>query len=303
LHAAADQTDTKPPLKGVSLAIVILIAALWGGNSVAVSFSVDTLPPIAVAGVRFAMGTIVLFFWCLIERTPLRITRREARLSCVAGVLLFAQISTFNIGVQMSNSTHGAMLVNTFVFFVAGIEHCTRVDRLDLRRITGFISAGVGVVLVMQTRNAGIVAKTFLAGDAILLVSALLLAIRVVYIRHAVQEMIPSKLMFWHDVFGVAMFAAGSLLMESFAESRFTFAALVGLLYQGVIVAGLCFVLQASLLRRHSASQVSVFSFATPVFGLMFSVLLRNEPFTSFIVMGAVCVAVGIRLVSVRKGK
>jgi drug/metabolite transporter (DMT)-like permease len=298
---STDSLDRKPPLKGGSLAIVILIVALWGGNSVAVSFSVDTLPPVAVAGMRFAMGTVVLFFWCLIEGTPFRITRREAWLSFVAGFLLFAQISTFNVGVQMSNSTHGAMLVNTFVFFVAAIEHFTRVEKLDRRRITGFLLAGAGVVLVMRTRDAGTVAKTYLAGDMLLLVSAGLLAIRVVFVRLAVQEMVPSKLMFWHDVFGVAMFAAWSLMTESFAESRLTSPALLGLLYQGVIVAGVCFVLHASLLQRHSASQVSVFSFATPVFGVVFSVLLRSEPFTSFVVLGAICVAGGIRLVSVQK--
>lgn len=288
-----------PPLRGGSLAIVILIVALWGGNPVAVSFSVDTLPPVAVAGIRFAMGTVVLFFWCLIERTSLRISKRETWLSMVAGFLLFAQISSFNVGVKMSNSTHGAMLINTFVFFVAAIEHFTYVDRLSRKRVVGFVAAAAGVVLVMQTREVG-TATPYLAGDIILLISAVLLAIRIIYVRRAVQEMPPSRLMFWHDVFGVMMFASWSLLTETFAESKMTAPAMIGLLYQGVVVAGLCFVLHASLLRRHSASQVSVFSFATPVFGVLFSVLLRDEPFTSFVAIGAICVAIGIRLVSTR---
>ena len=291
--------DPRRPLSGTSLAIVITIVMLWGGNSVAVSFSVDTLPPVAVAGIRFAMGTVVLFFWCLFERTPFRINRHEAWMSIVAAFLLFTQISTFNVGVQLSNSTHGAMLVNTFIFFVGAIEHVTGVDRLNARRAIGFGMAATGVMLVMQTRNDGSVAETFLIGDALLLLSALLLAVRVVYVRHAVQTMPPSRLMFWHSVFGVGMFAVWSLSTETFAESRLTTASLLGLLYQGVIVAGLCFVLHASLLTKHSASQVSVFSFATPVFGVLFSVLLRNEPFNASVILGAICVAAGIRLVTI----
>ena len=131
--------------------------------------------------------------------------------------------------------------------------------------------------------------------------SAVLLAIRVVYVRHVVGNMAPSKLIFWHDVFGVLMFAGWSLLTESFENVQFTRAAVLGLLYQGVIVAGFCFALHASLLRHHSASQISVFSFAAPVFGVIFSILLRSEPFTLSVVLGVLFVAFGIWLVCIRR--
>ena len=290
--------ETSEPLSGKSLAILLTTVMLWGANSVAVSFSVDSLPPVAVAGVRFAMGTVVLFFWCLFERTSFRVSKLELWMSFVTGFLLFAQISTFNIGVKLSNSTHGAMLVNTFIFFVAAIEHLMGTDRLNGRRTFGLVIAAAGVLLVMQTRGENAELRAFLIGDLLLLLSAILLAIRIVYIRFVVQRMLPSKLMFWHGVFGVAMFAATSFATESYQEAKFTRNATFGLLYQGFIVAGLCFVLHASLLKKHSASQVSVFSFATPVFAVFFSVILRDEPFTIFVVIGACAVALGIWLVT-----
>ena len=294
-----NKIEARTPLTGASLSILLLIVMLWGANSVAVSYSVDTLPPVAVAGVRFAMGTLVLFFWCLFEKTPFRVSTHEIWMAFVAGFLLFTQISTFNVGVSLTNSTHGAMLVNTFIFFVAAIEHFTRVDRLNGRRIIGFALAAVGVFFVMQTRNDGTIAETFLMGDGLLLLSAGLLAIRVIYVRHAVQTMMPSKLMFWHGVFGVTMFGLWSGGTESFGDAKLTTPATLGLLYQGLVVAGICFVLHASLLKKHSASQISVFSFATPVFGVLFGVLLRDEPFNGLVVLGAFCVAAGIWLVTV----
>lgn len=292
----SDQPTSYPPLRGKSLAITLLIVALWGGNSVAVSFSVDTLPPVAVAGARFAMGMVVMFFWCCLQRIPFRSTRWELWASFVAGFLLFGQISTFNVGVVWTNSTHGAMLINTFPFFVAGIEHwITKTDRLSLRRVIGMVVAVLGVGAVMLDSNAiDTDAKSFLAGDLLLLFSSLLLAIRVVYIGRVVQKMSPGKLIFWHDVFGVAMFAAWSYATESFADATITWPSFLGLLYQGVVIAGFCFVIHASLLQRFSASQISVFSFATPIFGVVFSVLLRSEPFTTAIAIGAACVAFGI---------
>ena len=153
----------------------------------------------------------------------------------------------------------------------------------------------------MQVRGSSELGeRAYLLGDAILLISALLLAIRVIYIRHVVQRISPSKLILWHDVLGVLMFATCSLLTESWDTAELTRLSLAGLLYQGLIVAGLCFIIQASLLRHHSASQISVFFFAAPILGVIFSVLLRGEPVTRLVVIGAACVAAGIWLVARR---
>lgn len=296
MQTDSQENNQPKPVRGAALLVTLLIVALWGGNSVAVSFSVDTLPPVAVACIRFVMGTAVMFFWCIFQRTSFRTTRWELWVSFVAGFLLFAQISTFNVAVLWTNSTHGAMLINTFPFFVAAIEHfVTRTDQLSLRRIIGFIVAAVGVAVVMMDSQAvDDDSRSFFLGDTVLLLSSLLLAIRVVYVGRVVQKMKPSKLIFWHNIFGVVMFAAWSLSTEAFVQAALTVPALLGLLYQGVIIAGFCFVIHASLLKRHSASQISVFSFATPVFGVLFSILLRDEPFTLAVALGAASVAFGI---------
>lgn len=294
MTSSADQTYR--PLRGSSLALTILVVALWGGNTVAVSFSVDTLPPVAVACMRFMMGTVVMVFWCRFERTPLSASADELRASFIAGTLLFAQIATFNVAVKWTNSTHGAMLINTFPFFVAAIGHwITKSDRLTPRRTMGLVFAAVGVAAVMLDKRAmtGDM-RSFLIGDVVLLLSAILLAIRVVYVGRAVQRIRPSKLIFWHDVFGVMMFAAWSMATESLSSATWTLPSALGLLYQGVVVAGFCFIIHAALLKHHSAAQISVFSFASPVFGVVFSIALRNEPLTASVVAGAALVAFGI---------
>ena len=300
--SASDDSKQHRPVRGGSLALVLLIVALWGGNAVAVSFSIDALPPIAVAAIRFAMATVVIFVWCLRERTALVPSREECWLSLIAGTLLFLQIGTFNVGVMLSNSTHGVMLVNTFVFGVAALEHFwLKTERFTTRRSAGLAAAAVGVAMVVLTHDAsdGPSRELFLVGDAILTLSAVLLAVRIVFVRSAVQKMAPSKLMLWHDVVAVALFVCWSACTESFEHTRLTWPAFWGLLYQGVIVGGVCFLIHANLLRSHSASQISVFSFATPIFGVFFSVLLRGEPLTLFVCLGAACVAWGIYLVTV----
>ena len=72
------------------------------------------------------------------------------------------------------------------------------------------------------------------------------------------------------------------------------------LLYQGFAVAGLCFAIQARLLEKHSASSVAVFSFATPLFGILFAVLFRGDPLSPWLFVSGIAVATGILLVNLR---
>src|SRR5689334_2087726 len=118
----SDQPAHRPmPLRAALLAL--LTAALWGANPVAVSFSVDALPPVAVAAIRFAMATAFMWVWCRVEGSSLRLREGQLIPCIVAGILMFIQIASFNVGVVASNSSHSTMLINTSVFWVAAFEH------------------------------------------------------------------------------------------------------------------------------------------------------------------------------------
>jgi drug/metabolite transporter (DMT)-like permease len=308
-----EAVSSKPrELEPVSLrtaSLALLTVALWGANPAAASFSLDTLPPLAVAAVRFAMATVFMLFWCHFEGCGLRLRVGQRRPAMIAGFLLFLQIGTFNIGVTMSNSSHSSMIINTFVLWVVVIEHfITRADHLTARKLAGLLIAFGGVLLLLlqadSLRAAGVegpLDQPTLVGDAILLFSAAVLAVKVIYVRHAVKSVEPGKLIFWHDLIGVVLFFICSASFEQVELDGFTTPAVIALVYQGVLVAGICFALQAVLLRHHSASQIAIFSFATPLFGVGTGILLRGDQVTSMLGIAAVCVAIGILLVNVRK--
>jgi drug/metabolite transporter (DMT)-like permease len=57
------------------------------------------------------------------------------------------------------------------------------------------------------------------------------------------------------------------------------------------------------MLRHYPATQLSSFTFLTPVFGLSFGVLVLHEPLTLTLVLALVGVALGIVLVNRKKAR
>jgi len=305
--ATSDMADGQPrPLGIQSVVLVLLITLLWSGNPVAVRYSVDTLPPIYVAAVRFSLASLLMFFWCRIEGSQLRLTAGQTIPCLLAGLGMFLQIATFNVGVTMSNSSHATMLINTYVFWVLVIEHVLlRSARWQPRKFVGVTLAAIGVVLVV-TRSGAVASNgppgdlPTLRGDLILISSALILSVKTLYVKAALRKIEPGKLVFWQNLASVGMFFAWSSLTETVQLSRVTPTTMVAILYQGLFVGGLCFAIQAVLLRRHAASQIAVFSFATPLFGVLLAVLFRGDPLTPWLFVAAACVATGILLVNLR---
>lgn len=301
------------PIGPTAAALALLLAALWGGTPVAVKFSLDALPVISVAAIRFAMAAVFMLFWCRVEGAGVGLRTGQLRPCLILGGMLFVQIALFNWAIELSNASHSTLIINTFIFWVAALEHfVTRTGRLNVRKTAGLLVAfsGVGIILLGSgsSESATADAGSSLAGDLLMVGSAFILGIKIIYTKQAMRVVEPGKLIFWHDAIGVVLFAVWSATTESpdlrpfFGPKLFSDpeigAAMLGLLYQGVVVAGFCFATQARLLRKHSASQISVFSFATPLFGVMYAVTLRGEMLSGWLFLSGIAVAVGILLVN-----
>ena len=244
--------------------------------------------------------------WCLGQGRPIRIQPREALPILVAGVLLFVQISLLNLGANLTNSAHATLFINTHPVFVAIIAHFFLVgDALTRRKVGGLAVAVSGIVLIVylsgtagSTRN-----NPTPVGDLIVLASGALLGIKTVYVKHILPIVEPAKLLFWHDVIGVALFFGASFIFEDVDAYRFTVRSVLSLLYQGIIVAGFCFAAWTWLLRTHRASQLTVFAFVTPIVGVLLSHLLRGNPIGLGLGVAGLAIATGVYLVSTSRAR
>lgn len=287
--------------------LALLCAALWGGTAVAVQFTQDSWPPLGTAGLRFAVGSVFVWAWCRWENQPLAIRPEQWRPIITLGILLFVQIALFHFGLTKTSAAHGALMIGTNPVWVALIAHVALPnDRLTWLKFLGLVVAISGVAIVLftashQETGSEQLQPATLLGDAILLGSAWILGSKLVYTKRALALVEPGKLLMWSNVVGTILLLLSSLIWEGVDSYRYTSAAIYGLMYQGIVVAGFCFMTWTLLLRRHRASQLAVFGFAQPLFGVLFGIWLRHESWGPGLIVGSLGVALGILLVTREK--
>ena len=277
--------------------INLLTAILWGGNSVSIKLGLEGIPPLFLAGSRFLLGGLVVYIWARLLKLELRLDPNERRRILGLVLIFLTQIYLLNAGTAHTLASRSTIFISAYPFFTALFAHLfIPGDRISIRKVTGMGLAFLGVVLVFA-ESLALNELQYLLGDVMVLASASLLGARQVYLKRLTQNMHPGKVLIWQAAPSLPIFFLLSALFETQTIQLDT--RVVGaVFYQGFVVAGFCFILLTSLLQRHSASQLSVFGFITPIIGVVISNLLLGDPISPGILLSLGLVGIGITIVN-----
>ena len=281
--------------------VAVLVSILWGANPVAIKLGLEDAPPIRLAWMRFLVGGVVigLWAWTTGRFAGLRMARAEWRPLILLGLLFTLQIGSMNVGTSLTSAAHSAILLNLYAVHTVVLAHfLIPGDRLTLRKLAGVLVAYAGIVLLFA-HQIGRGAPTLL-GDAIMIVSAFILAERTIFLARAVQRFDLVKLLLSQALIGTVVFVFVSLVFEP-SPTRWTARLATSLAYQGVLIAGFNFVVNLWLLRRYRPSALAAFFLTQPIFGVIAAALVAGDPLTLDLLLASVAVAVGIGLTSSSK--
>ena len=246
------------PLDWRGASTALLLAALWGGNPVAVKIGLLDVPPLRLAFFRFVLGGLAILAYaaCIRHRGIFDVRPGEWRVLISLGVIFSVQIATMNVGIGLTGAAHGAVLLNSYAVHAVVLAHfLIPGDRLTPPKIAGVLVAYVGIVLLF-VRDLSFRSETML-GDLIVMGSAVLLGERVVYMARAVQRLDPIKLLVFQSGIGSACFLVASLVLEHGVPTHVSGRLVTSLVYQGLVVAGFNFVVSSYLYQRYLASALA----------------------------------------------
>lgn len=277
---------------------VVLCCALWGGNAVAVKFSVPAIPPFGCAALRFLIGLPIVALACRIMGQPMWVERKNLGLLLAHSLITVVQIGTFNIGTNLSLAGRSSVFINVHPLIVAPLSWLLLGERLGTKGVIGLTSAALGVSVLLATAQQ---AGGSLLGDAIVLLSGLIFGVQTVAQKWTFPIIRPATLLFTQYVLAIPMFFAISGLIEGFGTYQFTAESVGGVIYQGLAVSGVCFTVWMLLLSHYPANRIATLAFMTPLFGIAFGSIFRGEPFRWELIAAGTLVGWGIYLVSREK--
>ena len=288
-----------------TFAITLLVAccAFWGFQQILIKFAGREIPPLWQASVRMAGATALLWLWC--QFRGVKLFTRDGSLpgGLVVGLLFAAEFCLIYLGLQYTSASRLTVFLYTSPFWVALLlprfvpsETMRKVQWIGL--VIAF--AAVGVAFSEAFTHASLPGQW--KGDAMGLAAGMFWGLTTLAIRTTKVATIQAEKSLFYQLSVTATVCP--LLSLALGETwSFDYSALAwgSVFLQTAVGAFASYLAWMWMLRHYPATQMSTFTFLTPVFALVFGVVLLGEPLTLQLVLALVGVAAGIVLVS-RKG-
>lgn len=282
----------------IDIALLVLVAALWGFNFVVIKIGIANFPPILFSALRFLFAALPLVFFLPRPAVPWRLI---LGMGLVLGVVKFSLLFiAMDVGLSAGLAS---LLLQAQAFFTVILAAIVFGDRPRPVQVTGILAALAGMTVIASTVDGGF---TY-AGLALALGAALAWAVSNMMMKK-VGSVDMLALMVWVSLVPPIPLMLISLATEGLDRDL---AALAALSWEGLgAVAYIAYVatifgfgVWGYMIRKHGLSSVAPFSLLVPVFGMSSSALVFGESFgpvrlggAALVVCGLVFTALGPRL-------
>lgn len=260
----------------------LLCCALWGSATPAIKTASPLLIPqnhvpstMLFAGIRFTFAGILTVLIYSIGRRKFLYPKREnlPRVLTVSAFQTVIQYIFFYVGLANTTGVKGTVASGCSAFFTVLIAALIfKTENLSLKKILACVLGFAGIVII--NINGLELTMNFL-GDGFVILSTVSYAFSSLFMKKFSKHEDPVVLSGYQFIVGgiflviVGLIFGGSI---SFASGK----GVVILVYLSFLSA-VAYALWGLLLKFNPASRVSVFTFSTPVFGVLLSALLLEE--------------------------
>jgi drug/metabolite transporter (DMT)-like permease len=293
--------ERKTHLDGLAVGLLLACCVFWGFQQILIK-ATGEIPPLWQAALRFAGATALLAGWCAWRRVPLFARDGTLRGGLLAGLLFAAEFSCIYLGLRDTTASRLTVFLYTSPFVVALLlPRLVPSERLRGVQWVGLVIAFCAVAVAFAEGFVAAHGPNQLRGDALALAAGTLWGLTTLVIRSSrLATASAEKTLFYQVAVTAVVAPLLSLALGerwSLAYSGFAWGSLA---LQTVVGAFASYLAWMWLLRHYPATRMSSFTFLTPVFALVFGVLLLAEPLTLQLVLALAGVAVGIVLVNRR---
>lgn len=294
---SAPSPRSHPPLIAIVLAF-LAVYVIWGSTYLAIRWSVETMPPLLMAAVRFLTAGALLFAWYH-ARGMARPSAKQWKAATVSGgLLLGGGNGAVVVAVQWVPSGLAALLVGTVPLWIVLVDWLAGARvRPTTRSAVGVIVGFAGIALLAGSPGVGAGGTREVFGAALVLGGSLAWAVGSIYSKYATGLPRPGPLVSMQMLAGggilllMSLVAGEPLSFDVGAVSLKSALSLVYLITFGAMVAYAAYIW---LLNTVSPAKATTYAYVNPVVAMFLGWALADEPLTfrslaaAAIILGAV---------------
>jgi drug/metabolite transporter (DMT)-like permease len=273
-------------------------ASIWGGMYVVSKVVLEFIPPFALITLRLILGGLTLWF-ILLARGGMKVSPQQFLRVFGVGTIGYGISLGFQfVGTKLSTAANGSLVTSATPAFVVLFAAIILGEKLTFRRMSALLVASLGVLAVIDPRNAQLNPDLFW-GNAALLAAALTWALYSVLIRLVTRRL---------DVLTVSLIAflgglpivvpAGAWEVHTQGIGAITAGLIGGILFLGIISTALAMVLWNMAFAVLDAGVASLTFFAQPIVGTLLGWFFLGETITPLFLLGGVLIALGLVIAS-----
>ncbi len=290
---------TPPPRTAANLALLLLLATLWGSAYTLIKIGVATIPPLTlITGRTLIAGAILLTIMGLrgiaMPRDPV-IWRRFMIQACLNSVIPFTLIAWAERHVDAGLATILGSNAPIFAFLLAVLF--VRHERPTLRQSLGVAAGLAGICLVVGVNALNGLGKD-VAAQLALVLSSMIFGAAALFGRNfqGLDPIVPAA---GSMICGAVMLAPFSLIVDHPWTLTPSTDSIVALLLLAVFSTAIAFVIYFRLIQSLGSVGATAQAYLRVPIGVALGVVFLGETLSPTVWIGLVCVIAGIAAMTI----
>lgn len=277
---------------------LFLVAIIWGSGFSVTALALDHYSTFQVMALRFTIAFVVLF---VLNINKLKtISRQEFSRGTIIGALLFFAYILQTYGLEFTTASKNSFLTAVNVVIVPFIAWVVTKEGLSLNAVAGAIASLIGIGFTTFAGGTGSLAFNF--GDFLSLAGAFFFAGHIFYTDHYGKDINTWKVMVL-QMGAAALLSWLAVLFTGDTDFTMTTTSLLPILYIGLVTTLVSYGLQTASQKYTTSGETAVILSTEGLFGMVFAVILLNEPVLPSMVIGGILIFAGILIVELKPFK
>lgn len=296
--------NERKALDQTASSLMIVLCMVWGLQQVILKMAASDISPLMQIALRSGLAALLLLPLVLLDQKSQLMNPKNLKAGALVAVLFSLEFFLLAQALQLTSASHAVVLLYTAPIFVAlGLHWKLPSERLTLLQWTGIGIAFIGIVVTFirpQQIGDNTFQQQMLWGDLYALAAAIAWAATTLTVRLSSLAQAAVTQTLFYQLAGSFILLLGLAFFMGQAVVQWTPLVMGSLAFHTLIVSFASFLAWFWLLRNYLASRLGVFSFLTPLFGIIFGVWLLDENIEANFIFGTALVLLGILVVSLQ---